>query len=62
MIWKLKDWGMNFEDHFKWEVGNGKSINLWEDMWVGNDALKRKFQRLFSLSVFKEALLDCYET
>jgi len=29
---------------------------------VGNEELKRKFSRLFSLSVSKEALLDCYET
>ena len=27
-----------------------------------NEELKRKFSRLFSLSVSKEALLDCYET
>jgi len=26
----------NFEDHIEWEIGEGKSIRVWEDKWVGN--------------------------
>jgi len=57
-IWKLEDWGRNFEDCFVWDVGNGKS----KDKWVGNEALKSIFSRLFSLSVSKEASLECCGT
>ncbi|XP_068491914.1 uncharacterized protein [Phaseolus vulgaris] len=57
-IWKLEKWGTNFEDGFKWEVGNGKSIKFWEDRWVGNDILKNKFPRLFSLCVEKDVSLE----
>ena len=46
-IWKLKNWGNNFDDCFKWEVDNGKIIKFWEDQRVGNDILKNKFPRLF---------------
>ena len=62
VIWKLEEWGRSFEDCFVWEIGNGQSLKLWEDKWVGNEALKSKFPRLFSLSDSKEASLDCCGT
>jgi len=31
----LKDWDDNFEDHFKWEIDNGKGIKLWEERMGG---------------------------
>jgi len=59
-VWASKEWGDKFEDRVKWELGNGKGILLWEDIWVGNVALKGKYPRLFSLSINKESLLeDC---
>jgi len=58
-IWKLEMWGSNFGDCLNWEIGNGKDIKLWEDRWVGNDPLKTKFPRLFSLSVEKDMTLAC---
>jgi len=30
-FWMLKEWGRNFEDCFRWEVGNEKTIKFWED-------------------------------
>jgi len=49
-VWASKDWEDKFEDRVKWELGNGKSILFWEDVWVGNIALKGKF----SETVFPE--------
>jgi len=46
--------GRSFKDHFVWEVGNGQSIKFWEDKWVDNEALKRKFPRLFRLVFLKK--------
>jgi len=39
------------KDNVLWEVGSKREreINLYEDKWVGNEALKDKFQRLFSI-------------
>jgi len=60
LIWKLEKWGSNFGDCLDWEIGNGKSIKLWEDRWASNESLKFKFPRLFSLSVEKDvALASC---
>ncbi|XP_068487140.1 uncharacterized protein [Phaseolus vulgaris] len=59
-VWASKDWRDKFEDRVKWELDNGKSILFWEDVWMGNIALKGIFPRLFSLSLNKESLLeDC---
>ena len=58
MIWSMNEWGENFEDRIKWEVGNGKGIMFWEDSWVGNLVLKNKFPRLFSLCGDKDLLLE----
>jgi len=57
-IWKMENWGRNFEDCFKWKVGDRNSIKFWEDRWVGNIILKNKFPRLFSLSADKDVLLE----
>ena len=57
-IWSMKQWGEKFDDHIKWEVGNGKGIMFWEDSWVGNFVLKNKFPRLFSLCGDKDLLLE----
>jgi len=34
-VWVLESWGRRFEDRFKWNVGNGKEIIIWEDHWMG---------------------------
>jgi len=56
----LEEWGRNFEDCFKWGVGNGKEVKFWEDIWVGKEDPKRKFLRLFSLSNYKDANIDSF--
>ncbi|KAJ9555354.1 hypothetical protein OSB04_009968 [Centaurea solstitialis] len=46
--------GCNFSGSFEKEVGDGKSTKFWEDKWVGGEALKGKFPRLFNLETCKE--------
>ena len=53
----MEDWGRNFEDAFKWKIGNGKEISFWEDNWAGCGVLTSVFPRLFSLSTAKVSKL-----
>ena len=54
-VWASEGWGRNFEDRVEWKVGNGKNVYFWEDSWLGSDALKKVFPRLFSLCLVKGA-------
>ena len=54
-VWWSEGWGRNFEDAFKWKIGNGDSVLFWEDCWAGNGVVKRVYPRLFSLSSYKDA-------
>jgi hypothetical protein len=35
---------------YKWQVGNGKSIKFWEDIWFGNSPLATQFWDLYFVS------------
>jgi len=50
-VWNLEEWGNDFEDKGRWEVGDGKKIWLWKDKWVNIESLMQKFSRLFSVSL-----------
>jgi len=50
----------DFEECFEWAVENRKKILSWDDVWVGNEDLKSKFLRLFSLSNNKDAKLGSF--
>ena len=54
----MKECCRNFENYFAWGVGNGKEVLIWKDVWVGNEDLKSKFPRLFSLCCYKEGNLE----
>jgi len=54
-VWASEGCGRNFEDTFKWKVGDGRKNSFWEDSWLICGALKRVFPRLFSLSSAKYA-------
>ena len=54
----VEDWGKSFENCCEWRVGDGKDILFWKDVWVGNEDLKSKFPRLFSLCGNKECSLQ----
>jgi len=56
-VWKFEGWKDKFEDNFKWEVGNGRDISLWEDLWVGDVSLNDNFLRFFSIFFDKEVKL-----
>jgi len=49
----LEGWERNFENAFKWKIGNGEEISFWEDCWAGSRALKNIYPRLFSLTSCK---------
>lgn len=42
---------------FKWNVGNGKKIKFWFDMWYGDRDLKSVFPRFYSLTIWKDISL-----
>jgi len=50
-VWNLEEWGNDFEERGRWEVGDGKEIRLWEDKWLDNVPLLHKLPRLFSISL-----------
>nr|GEU58439.1 RNA-directed DNA polymerase, eukaryota, reverse transcriptase zinc-binding domain protein [Tanacetum cinerariifolium] len=37
-----------------WEVGDGKAILFWDDIWVGGRRLRERFPRLYHLEACKE--------
>ncbi|KAJ9557691.1 hypothetical protein OSB04_012305 [Centaurea solstitialis] len=49
--------GCNFSTSFEKEVGDGWSTKFWEDIWVGGETLKGRFNRLYNLETCKEALI-----
>jgi hypothetical protein len=32
---------------YKWHVGNGKQIKLWEDVWFGNSPLATQYLDIY---------------
>ncbi|GMI94627.1 hypothetical protein HRI_003132000 [Hibiscus trionum] len=42
-----------FTKHLKFLLGDGKSINFWEDQWTDFPSLRVAFPRIFSISVLK---------
>jgi len=44
---ELGNW---FDCRCHWSLGDGRSVNFWEDRWVVGQVLKEKFPRLFSIS------------
>ena len=56
-VWNFEGWKGKFEANFIGKVGNRMEISLWEDKWVGNEVLKDKFLRFFSICFYKESKL-----
>lgn len=55
-LWKSKrkEWG-NFYDQTRFEVGNKRIVNFWQDMWHGGITLKDSFPSLYNLVASMEA-------
>jgi len=47
-----KNW---FGGNVKWKIGDDRRVKFCENKWDDDQPLKDKFQRLFSLSLYKEA-------
>nr|GEY14256.1 RNA-directed DNA polymerase, eukaryota, reverse transcriptase zinc-binding domain protein [Tanacetum cinerariifolium] len=52
-IEKLKTKGVDLYSYCKLVVGNGHSINFWQDKWYGEVPFKDKFKRCFNLDLLK---------
>jgi hypothetical protein len=44
-----------FDEHLRRVVGDGKNTSFWNDQWVDGDTLSSLFQRLYDISLDKEA-------
>jgi len=54
----MEEWGRTFDSCCEWRVGDGNDVLFWKDVWVGNEDLKSKFPRLFSLCINKESSVE----
>ncbi|GKV35303.1 hypothetical protein SLEP1_g43600 [Rubroshorea leprosula] len=43
---------------FRWEVGDGKRVGFWREIWVGDKSLRDLFPRLYELVVKEEGLVS----
>ncbi|KAL4589610.1 hypothetical protein LXL04_002518 [Taraxacum kok-saghyz] len=53
----LKNKGVDLEKHCVRKIGDGRSTKFWVDLWVGDVPLKTRFNRIFALDPFLDALL-----
>ena len=52
--------GVGAQKQIRTMVGNRDTTLMWEDLWIGDMALKSKFARLYSVSVQKQMMIsDC---
>ena len=47
-----------FDQRVSWQLGDGRKIRFWDDKWVGDQALKLKYPRLYLLLTCKESIID----
>ncbi|GKV32708.1 hypothetical protein SLEP1_g41295 [Rubroshorea leprosula] len=43
---------------FRWELGDGKRVGFWREIWVGDKSLRDLCPRLYELAVKKEGLVS----
>ncbi|MCH80892.1 putative non-LTR retroelement reverse transcriptase [Trifolium medium] len=55
--WRLLSNEGWFSKALRKKVGNGRTTSFWKDVWIGTQALKDRFPRLFSISVSKDLLV-----
>jgi len=49
--------GSWFADRVACKVGSGTSTSFWQDRWLGDVPLCRRFSRLFDLSLYKSSMV-----
>jgi hypothetical protein len=52
--------GGDFSRFVRFEVGDESKIELWQDIWCGDQSLKASFLVLFNIDHFKEASVADY--
>lgn len=45
---------------FYWQLGNGNSALFWEDIWIGHNALRDNFPRLYEMCNFKDVKVNFF--
>ncbi|KAE8725177.1 hypothetical protein F3Y22_tig00009009pilonHSYRG00196 [Hibiscus syriacus] len=61
---KNDDIGNCLRSNSKIQVGNGRSIEFWNDIWANNSTLKEQFPRIYALSINKTGKVvdfGCYD-
>lgn len=48
----------SFKSHISYNVGNGKRIAFWEDIWCTSQPLKNSFPLLFEITIKKESSVE----
>lgn len=46
------------EEEWRRRIGNGLKTRFWLDKWLGDDTLKERYPRLFSLAIHKECMVE----
>jgi len=49
--------GLWFDKSFEWVLGEGNKVKFWEDIWAGEETLKCRFPRLYSISECKDRVI-----
>jgi hypothetical protein len=57
-ICRLDDGDEWFDHVVNKKVGNGRTINFWQDVWAANQSLQVLFPRLFAISVQQEVVIS----
>ncbi|KAE8716946.1 Alpha-galactosidase [Hibiscus syriacus] len=58
----LKIGEQSLRDYCIIQVGNGKRVKFWQDLWIGNHPLMTAFPRMFALAVNKEGTVADFGT
>jgi hypothetical protein len=50
--------GLVLRENIKFKIGDGSSILFWSDVWIGSNALRSIFPRLYQNSTFRNGLVN----
>ena len=54
-VWKEASWCW---DNIEFKVGRGTKVKFWTDHWCGNVALSQNFPQLYTMAVFRNAMVN----
>lgn len=50
--------GLVLRENIKFKIGDGSSILFWSDVWIGSNALRSIFPKLYQISTFRNGLVN----